>query len=188
MDSTYVLGTSRDIILTTRNVTKTPAGPNKSYYSQNYQTLSDCSGLFRLKAKEIILTQIPGTVWPLSSAIMDNPLLNNSDYIIQVSIPNCLAPTEIGDGSKDNLFFAFDLREMYEGTTNATWTSFKPTLYRFYAPAPTARFWSQREHYTTFQVQIANTLNQDHPILKYAYIDIKCEVQSLAYATQNNLL
>jgi hypothetical protein len=146
--------------------------------------LSDTEGLFRIQASYIVITQKAGSVWPLVNANLVNPLLKGTDYFMQITIPNTLKPVEIGDSNKSPVFTLFDLREIYNSFApqTVTFQDFVPIIYRFYDPPPQAYFDSFEKNYTTMQVQFTNSLDQDHPLLTYADIQLQCHVEGLDYA------
>lgn len=184
MTSTYALQTARDVIFTTETIAIQQRGQNITSFQNTFETLSQTKSLFKMQLLDIILTRKAGSVWPLVNANLIDPALEDTDYFLQVTIPNAMRPMEIGDQNKSNIFAIIDLRELYDSNApqTKTFADFRPIVYRFYDPPPTAYFNSFENSYTTMDMQLTNSLNVDHPILQYANIKLKCHVEGVNYA------
>jgi hypothetical protein len=182
--TTYSLQTVRDIILTTDTTTSSQPGQYVTSFQNTFQTLSNTNQLFRLEARSIILTRKPGSVWPLVNANMIDPYLDDTDYFLQITIPNALRPLEMGNLDKSNVFCVIDLRELYDTTTplHITFADFRPIVYRFYNPSPEAFFSDFSASYSSLEVQFTNSKDVDHVILDYATLQIACHIEGLNYA------
>jgi len=181
---TYSLQTVRDVIFTTDTITSSMPKQGITSFQNSFQTLSDTSGLFKIEAESIIITQKPGSVWPLVNSNLINPALNDTDYFMQITIPNALRPIEIGNLNKSNVLTIVDLRELYDSVSpqKITFADFRPVVYRFYSPSPNAYFNSFNSSFTSMEMQLTNSLDVDHPILKYAHFKIHCHITGLSYA------
>jgi hypothetical protein len=184
MSSTYSLKTARDVIFTTETISTSLPQQNITSFQNSFQTLSQTKNLFKIQAREIILTQKPGSTWPLINTNLVNPALNDTDYFLQITIPNVLRPLEVGNSNKSQVFTIIDLRELFDSNSpqKITFADFKPIVYRFYQPTPEAYFNDFNASYSTMDVQFTNSINVDHPILKYVHIKLKCHIEGLEYA------
>lgn len=186
--STYSLQTSRDVIISTEIPNSYQSYDKVTTFQNVFQTLSNTNNLYRIIAKSIIMTRKPGSVWPLINSNLENSALHDTDYFMQVTIPNALRPLEIGNLNKSNVFIIIDLRELFDSYTplKVTFADFRPIVYRFYQPAPEAYFADFTSSYSAMDVQFTNSLNVDHPILAYANFKIQCHIESINYALSSH--
>jgi len=187
MATTYSLQTVRDVIFTTVTTKETDPRQGISSYKNTFETLSQTRDLFKIQAREIILTQKKDSVWPLVNSNLVNPALRGTDYFMQITIPNALRPLEIGDLRKSNVFTIIDLRELYDSNApqKITFEDFVPIVYRFYQPTPEAYFTDYGSSYSSMDMQFTNSADVDHPILQYADLQIKCHIVGLNFANRD---